>query len=82
MGRSGHEHLALEMSRRMPFRVAVSCALVTSITYCLYKVYLDSMLRQKDSDKDEKVKVKAHAEKERNDKLDKLGHLASSSKRA
>jgi len=45
---------ATNFARRTPMKVAVFCAVVTSIiTYCLYKVYIDSMLRRRELDEDE-----------------------------
>mmetsp|Transcript_80265 Transcript_80265/g.126622 ORF Transcript_80265/g.126622 Transcript_80265/m.126622 type:complete len:309 (-) Transcript_80265:31-957(-) len=59
-----HHLERVNFARRTPMKVALACAVATSIiTYFLYKVYIDSMLRRREFDEDEIEELAKAAEK-------------------
>jgi len=59
-------------ARRTPMKVALACAVATSIiTYFLYKVYIDSMLRRRELDEDEIEQLAKAADKREAAKIKK-----------
>eukprot|EP00435_Cladocopium_sp_Y103_P005771 s5957_g1.t2 len=59
-----HHLERVDFARRTPMKVALACAVATSIiTYLLYKVYIDSMLRRRELDEDEIEELAKAADK-------------------